>query len=556
MPPFLNTDSLTALGWSLLNGIWQMGILWLGFLLLTGNHKRFSSAIRHNLALLFSGIGFSWFLYSLITSSMGYPKEFVVWAPASFFSANVSTAINHLLSALTVIYLTILVFWTVRYLLGFYQMQIKKRCSEESFSALLQLFSNRISPVMGIGRPVRILLVDWVDTAQTIRFFKPLILLPVALINRLTMEQAETILLHELLHIRRNDYFINILMTIFRTLFFFNPFARYFFKSVAQEREHACDDGVLQWDYPAPVYAEALFALEKFRQRPPSLSLAANGNNPRLLMERIRRVVGQPISSKNPFSPIISFSLIAALFIFTINSFSHFPKPDTAIQPQTRLTARSNSSYTSAVEKTAASAEVQEIRMVKRKIPADQLTESATQTILESPPSPEVKLQKPVAVVVHSKIVLQMDEEREKDQLQYADQNEVRNYSNEKAAAPELPIVADLEGAPYVPSASFSYSPASDTLMPDVLLQNKLKALAVIGKVKMAEIQSKLEEEISRNVKDLRQMDKENQKLIEQKQKNLQPVLFKLKVDMQRKKEEINHLRMQLQVLGGEIITI
>ena len=55
MLQFLNANSLTALGWALLNSIWQMGILWLLYLLLTANNKRYSAAIRHNLAAILSG---------------------------------------------------------------------------------------------------------------------------------------------------------------------------------------------------------------------------------------------------------------------------------------------------------------------------------------------------------------------------------------------------------------------------------------------------------------------------------------------------------------------
>jgi hypothetical protein len=62
MLPFLHSGSLAALGRTLLNSVWQMGALWLLYLLLTGNHKRFSAAARHNLALLLAASGCSWFL--------------------------------------------------------------------------------------------------------------------------------------------------------------------------------------------------------------------------------------------------------------------------------------------------------------------------------------------------------------------------------------------------------------------------------------------------------------------------------------------------------------
>ncbi|MDP4251796.1 MAG: hypothetical protein Q8918_16980, partial [Bacteroidota bacterium] len=136
------------------------------------------------------------------------------------------------------------------------------------------------------------------------------------------------------------------------------------------------------------------------------------------------------------------------------------------------------------------------------------------------------------------------------------DHAEVRNYSNEKAAEPELPLVVDMNGMPYVPSASFSYMPETDTLQPDVLQQNKIKALLAIGKVKTAEIQSELNEQINRSRNDLRLLKKQSLKLIEQRQKKLQPALRKIQEDMQIKKAEIKQMQMELQIQNGEIITM
>lgn len=552
MLQFLNANSLTALGWALLNSIWQMGILWLLYLLLTANNKRYSAAIRHNLAAILSVSGFAWFLYFLISSLIS-PGGFMEWNPVSALSTYISSAAAPFLSALSVIYLAILAFQAFRYMLGFHQIQVKRKCAGQLFSEPLQLFSDRISTAMGIQKPVNILLVNWVDTAQTIGFIKPLVLLPVALLNRLTMEQAEAILLHELEHIRRNDYIINILMTIFRTIFFFNPFAVFFFKTVAGERENACDDGVLHWNYSAPVYAEALLSLEKFRQMPPTLSIAADGNNPRLLMERIRRLVGLPVSGRNPFSPLLSFSLIAALFIFTLNSFSHFPKPDSGSQPPTGTAFQKKTISIRADGQEAGTATIREIQVrveYKRgKIKNDPVTRK-----LKPPPPPAVSI--PAPVDAPPALLTQTNEGTVKDHLQYADQIEVRNFSNEKAADPETPVVADQVGIPYIPSTSFSFSPGGNTMIYDSLEQTRINALLALNKIETVELKSKLNLEINRILNDLRQMELKNQQLTELRGKESGQALRKIRMDIQRKKEDINKLKIQLRIQSGEVIVI
>ncbi|MDP4213321.1 MAG: hypothetical protein Q8926_11885, partial [Bacteroidota bacterium] len=169
-------------------------------------------------------------------------------------------------------------------------------------------------------------------------------------------------------------------------------------------------------------------------------------------------------------------------------------------------------------------------------------------------PEPASVSQKSSAVKVFPAVIFQIQEDELNDPLQYVDHAEVRNYSNEKAAEPELPLVVDMNGMPYVPSASFSYMPETDTLQPDVLQQNKIKALLAIGKVKTAEIQSELNEQINRSRNDLRLLKKQSLKLIEQRQKKLQPALRKIQEDMQIKKAEIKQMQMELQIQNGEII--
>lgn len=110
--------------------------------------------------------------------------------------------------------------------------------------------------------------------------------MPVASVNNLSTEELEAILIHELAHIRRNDYLLNIIQTIVETILFFNPFAWLISAQIRKEREYCCDDEVLTYThYPIP-YAKALANLEIYRTR--SLAMAASGGP---LFNRIKRIV-------------------------------------------------------------------------------------------------------------------------------------------------------------------------------------------------------------------------------------------------------------------------
>ena len=80
------------------------------------------------------------------------------------------------------------------------------------------------------------------------------------------------------------------------------------------------------WVMNRAVYAEALFSLEKYRQVNPDFSLAADGNKPWLLMERIRRVLGKPTQRKKQISPLLLLSLAAAFILFCPAGKTHITR--------------------------------------------------------------------------------------------------------------------------------------------------------------------------------------------------------------------------------------
>ncbi|MBA2562683.1 MAG: M56 family metallopeptidase, partial [Chitinophagaceae bacterium] len=102
--------------------------------------------------------------------------------------------------------------------------------------------------------------------------------------------QLEAIILHELSHIKRNDYLINLLISLIETILFFNPFIVLLIKIIKKERENCCDDFVLQYQYDRHSYASALLSLEQSRNQHLRLALTSTSGKKQLL-SRIKRIM-------------------------------------------------------------------------------------------------------------------------------------------------------------------------------------------------------------------------------------------------------------------------
>jgi beta-lactamase regulating signal transducer with metallopeptidase domain len=111
------------------------------------------------------------------------------------------------------------------------------------------------------------------------------------MVEELGPEGLEAILLHELAHISRADYLINIFQSAIETLLFFNPFVWRMSSVIRREREHCCDDLVVAFTEQPLAYARALSSLARQHAAPlPAIALAATGQQP-LLFNRIKRII-------------------------------------------------------------------------------------------------------------------------------------------------------------------------------------------------------------------------------------------------------------------------
>ncbi|HVF35377.1 MAG TPA: M56 family metallopeptidase, partial [Candidatus Saccharimonadia bacterium] len=141
----------------------------------------------------------------------------------------------------------------------------------------------------GVTRPVRLLRSAIVQTPSLFGWIAPVIVLPVSVLVGLTPQQVELVIAHELGHVRRWDYAVNLLQIVVETVLFYHPVVHWISREVRNEREACCDDLVLRLGGDPVDYAQALAGLEELRGMTHAPALAASGGH---LLGRIRRIVG------------------------------------------------------------------------------------------------------------------------------------------------------------------------------------------------------------------------------------------------------------------------
>jgi GWxTD domain-containing protein len=196
----------------------------------------------------------------------------------------------------------------------------------------------RLSAQLRVSRPVTLLESCLAEVPMVIGHFRPVILMPVGLLAGLPAAQVEAILLHELSHVRRCDYLVNLLQRAVEGLLFYHPAVWWISSTIRAEREHCCDDAAVAISGDAHQYAMALAALEQSRYQDREPALAATGGN---LMKRIRRLLypARPNGASTPLVAAVILIATAAVAMAAWQSAS--PGQGAAAQLQSGQTAAS-----------------------------------------------------------------------------------------------------------------------------------------------------------------------------------------------------------------------
>jgi bla regulator protein BlaR1 len=315
---------IKAFGWSILNSLWQSAIIYGVLFIIMLILPKLAARYRHNLA--FSAIVLMFFVFCYNLGEQLVLTQPVHQLPNPSQQIQFSQYLNNLpetFSSKAERYFPLIV---VAYVIGiflqlfiiakgYYQLSKLKK---ENLSAIpddWKLIFENIIAKLGIKKAVRFDLSSLVNVPLVIGYLKPVVLFPLALVNELDSDQVEAILIHELSHIRRHDFLLNLIKTAIETLLFYNPFVWMAGRFIHIEREHACDDLVLKTTGKPLKYAHALLKLELIKDNnSPAFALAATGKTQNLY-QRIKRITNMKTNYLNAKQQMAALTLGVACML-------------------------------------------------------------------------------------------------------------------------------------------------------------------------------------------------------------------------------------------------
>ncbi|MDT4952932.1 MAG: hypothetical protein QOJ02_1070 [Acidobacteriota bacterium] len=174
---------------------------------------------------------------------------------------------------------------------------------------------NELTSQLSIKRKIKICESSLINVPMTIGWIYPLILIPPSSLLGLTPFQMQTIISHELIHIKRYDFLINFLQSVAETLLFYHPAAIWTSRKIREEREYVCDDLTLALCKDSVGYARALTKVARFQRQAERLAVAATDGE---LKDRIYRLVSNsqnPGFSKKSILPNVWATVVISLFL-------------------------------------------------------------------------------------------------------------------------------------------------------------------------------------------------------------------------------------------------
>lgn len=179
-------------------------------------------------------------------------------------------------------------------------------------SPLPVLWAERLEALVrrsGIKRRLEFRISSKAIVPMVIGFLRPVVLIPAGIISLMPVDQLESILAHEIAHIRRYDFLVNIFQSLLEALFFYHPAVWILSSFARQEREKCCDDDAVSLCGKLSVYARALAGLGEFRAGYALHSVAITGKRNKIL-NRVERLLNQRKMKNNAREKVVAGLLI------------------------------------------------------------------------------------------------------------------------------------------------------------------------------------------------------------------------------------------------------
>ena len=295
----MSRETIVALAWALVHFIWQGAAIALVAGFASAALRRARPTTRYAVlcgalaAMLLVPLA-TFVVLRLPSAATPSPASAVagsfapVMAAAAGSSAALSAAEPNWFSWLVRIWLAGVVIFGLRSISGWALAQRLRSWKTSPAAESVERAARTLCERLGIRRAVRIVNTAATDVPATLGWLRPVVLLPISAFTVLTPEQIELLIAHELAHVRRHDYLVNLVQTAVESVLFYHPAVWWVSRRIRAEREHCCDDLAVAACGDVKQYVRALAALEGMRGSPAALVVAADGGS---LLARIRRLL-------------------------------------------------------------------------------------------------------------------------------------------------------------------------------------------------------------------------------------------------------------------------
>lgn len=251
---------------------------------------------------------------------------------------SIARLVHPWLPAFVVFWLSGAVLFSLRPLVGWWTIRHLRRTGINELSAHVQHLVNATTEKMGVRRAIRFVQSTAVTAPIVVGWLRPLVLLPISVLTGLTDAQLQAVIAHEIAHVRRHDYLINMMQTVVESLFFYHPAVWWLSGRIRTERELCCDDIVVETLHSRDDYGRALLAIADLRGNGGLLALEATDGP---LLYRVKRLFGRNTVSRSPLVTVMSavaFLVLVAGGIVTLARYQGSKKTP----PEVSLTAESD----------------------------------------------------------------------------------------------------------------------------------------------------------------------------------------------------------------------
>jgi len=210
--------------------------------------------------------------------------------PGISWKARATASLERLLPHIVLVWILGVLLLSVWHLGGWAQLRRLRRRMVKPVGSAVQAGARRLAELIGVRRAVELMESALVQVPTVVGWVRPVILLPASVLTGLSSEQLEAVLAHELAHIKRYDYLVNMFQAVIEILGFYHPAVWWVSHRIRIERENCCDDVAVRIVGDKVRYARTLTMLEEIRGSSRRLAVAASGGS---LLERVRRLVGK-----------------------------------------------------------------------------------------------------------------------------------------------------------------------------------------------------------------------------------------------------------------------